>query len=41
VVLAELIGHGHISGGDGAVNPDLSNMTTALKMFKGIVIETD
>ncbi|MDF7799454.1 hypothetical protein P4C99_08255 [Pontiellaceae bacterium B1224] len=41
VVLAELIGHGHISGGDGAVNTDLSNVTTALKIFKGIVIETD
>ncbi|MDZ8118684.1 hypothetical protein [Pontiella agarivorans] len=41
VVLAELTGHGHISGADGKINPDLSNITTARHMFKGIVIETE
>lgn len=41
VVLARLLGHGHISGADGKINPDISNVTTALRIFKGVIIETD
>lgn len=41
LVLAKLLGHGHISGGDGKIDPDLSRMTTALEIFKGIVVETE
>ncbi len=40
VVLAELLGHGHISGADGKIDPDVSRVTTALQIFKGIIIET-
>jgi hypothetical protein len=38
VILAELIGHGHMTGQDGLINPDLSNVTTAKEMFQGIII---
>ncbi len=39
--LAELQGHGHISGADGKIDPDVSNVTTAFQIFKGIIVETD
>jgi hypothetical protein len=39
-VVAELVGHGHISGADGSITPDTSKITTALKMFDEIVITT-
>jgi len=39
IKLAKLIGHGHISGADGSINADISKITTALKILKGIIIE--
>ncbi|MGL1886623.1 MAG: DUF4405 domain-containing protein [Reichenbachiella sp.] len=41
LVLAHLIGHGHISGADGAIHADVSHITSAVNIFKGIIIETD
>ncbi|MGL1900752.1 MAG: DUF4405 domain-containing protein [Fibrobacterales bacterium] len=40
LVLAKLIGHGHISGADGEINADMSHITSAANIFKGIVVET-
>ncbi|MGL1936205.1 MAG: DUF4405 domain-containing protein [Fibrobacterales bacterium] len=41
LVLAHLIGHGHISGGDGEIHADVSHITSAANIFKGIIVETD
>jgi hypothetical protein len=38
VILAELIGHGHMTGEDGLINPDLSKVTTAKDIFQGIIV---
>jgi len=37
VVLLELMGHGHYSGKDGIVYPDLTGYTTALEIVKQTV----
>jgi hypothetical protein len=31
---AKIIGHGHVAGDDGMINPDLSTLTTALKLIE-------
>lgn len=31
---AKIIGHGHVAGTDGSINPDLSTLTTALKLIE-------
>ena len=31
---AKIIGHGHVAGEDGKINPDLSTLTTALKLIE-------
>lgn len=31
--MAKIIGHGHIAGADGSINPDVSTLTTALKLI--------
>ncbi|CAL2080587.1 hypothetical protein [Tenacibaculum sp. 190524A02b] len=36
--LMELIGHGHHSGQNGAINPDLSTLTTAKQIIERIVV---
>jgi len=41
VVLLELIGHGHYSGKDGQVYPDLTGYTTALEIVKRAVVVVD
>jgi hypothetical protein len=33
------VGHGHPSGRDGAINPDLSTITTALQIFESVTVE--
>ena len=38
VVLLELMGHGHYSGKDGKVYPDLTGYTTALEIVKRAVV---
>ena len=39
IVLVKLLGHGHHSGRDGKVIQDVSDMTTALDILKGAVVE--
>lgn len=39
IYLMKLIGHGHHSGGDGNVNPDISHLTTAKHLVEKILIE--
>ena len=36
--LMQLIGHGHRSGQNGRINPDLSTLTTALEIVERIVV---
>ena len=31
---AKIIGHGHVAGSDGDINPDLSTLTTAIKLIE-------
>lgn len=33
------VGHGHPSGRDGTINPDLSTITTALQIFESVTVE--
>jgi len=33
---AKIIGHGHVAGSDGKINPDLSTLTTSLKLIKKV-----
>jgi len=33
---AKIIGHGHVAGGDGKINPDLSTLTTSLKLIESV-----
>ena len=33
---AKIIGHGHVAGEDGTINPDLSTLTTALRLIKKV-----
>ena len=33
---AKIIGYGHVAGEDGTINPDLSTLTTALKLIKNV-----
>jgi hypothetical protein len=37
----KVIGHSHYSGADGSLNPDLSTMTTALKIAKKITVKIE
>ena len=39
IYLMHLIGHGHHSGRDGNVNPDISQLTTAIKQVERIMVE--
>ncbi|PUA28774.1 MAG: hypothetical protein B0W54_10165 [Cellvibrio sp. 79] len=39
IYLLKLIGQGHHSGRDGAINPDTSNLTTALQVVDRIIVE--
>jgi len=34
--VAKIIGHGHVAGADGKINPDLSTLTTSLKLIEKI-----
>lgn len=33
---AKIIGHGHVAGSDGSINPDVSTLTTALKLIQKV-----
>ena len=33
------VGHGHHGGGDGKLDPDLSNLTTALDIVDGVLVK--
>ena len=33
---AKMVGHGHVAGMDGKVNPDLSSLTTALRLIEKV-----
>jgi hypothetical protein len=39
--LMEAIGHGHYSGKNGDINPDLSTITTALQIFETIEVKVE
>jgi hypothetical protein len=41
VVHLHPIGHGHHSGKDGTINPDLSTLTTALKIVDTVMVEIE
>jgi hypothetical protein len=35
------VGHGHYSGLDGSLDPDLSTLTTGLEIAKSIIVKID
>jgi hypothetical protein len=35
---AKIIGHGHVAGSDGDINPDLSTLTTAINLIENAEI---
>jgi hypothetical protein len=38
-VVLDLVGHGHVSGRDGKIDPDVSHMTTGLQIVDRVVVE--
>lgn len=39
--IPEPVGHGHYSGLDGSLNPDISTLTTGLEIVKSIIVKID
>jgi hypothetical protein len=35
---ARIVGHGHVAGKDGSINPDLSTLTTALRLIEAVKV---
>jgi hypothetical protein len=40
-VVLRLAGHGHVTGKDGAIDPDVSHMTTGLQIVDRVLVEVD